>query len=1045
MGSGNTKLLSEQNDEQANTSQLRNKSHEFNVSKLNTKGELKVESLMPSPVNSPDAQASTSQGHNEFSENKVSEDYAPADTQSNYNAQTNITKRAEVEENLTDGMKVESFCGQGEDNSNSFSSPPSTSRHPEESKDQSNSLQEQRMNNNDRSEEKEEELTMRSDIGQNPVDELNEGFGGQDEDNCSSSPLSNSPRPEESKDHSSFLHEQGASITESSERKVDGHGDEEKDTDYPTSILKKKILEQFDQCASLIEKCESWTPKDRSRFLELMNDEGMDHVIDAKDSFGNTLLLLACNGQQIDIVQMLIRRGASLDEQNEAGFTALHYCCAPGADVQHARRLVLAKMLLKAGANPSLPEKSAGCTPLHYAAAHNNIAMCNELLENGALITTRCTNGSLAEAYARASGHNQLADVLHERLKASMSLEMKARVARRGGDGNHGWQKLQDAETGRCFYYNNFTGKSTWDRPLEMDSFSFSSGSFEAGPPREGSNPIIQKSIPRPPQKRRDTVEVELENQREREREARVKAESEREALRRQLEQMQDRFKEMQLNLEREAHHAAEMTRVAQENDARFAQELSMLQRDLEDKRANEEESKRQIERLKVHFEATKRQDIQRLKEQYEKSREEERAQQEQQRAEEREQHQRELEARMEELQKVEQQLAKELREKKQYYNEIEELKGAIRVCARIRPLNQKEIERGCTSVAEVLGNSVRITHARVDKSGEKTVSKMWTFDKVLGPHKSQEDVFEDTERLVQSALDGYNICIFAYGQTGAGKTHTMSGSPSDPGIYPRAIRKLFTAMREQRDVTTFSIELYMCELHLDSLVDLLDDKATRSDSLTVKKDQFGVVYVENITVVPIESEEELLQRVLMGEMRRSTDSTLMNDESSRSHLVISVIVKSESKVTQEITSGKLTFVDLAGSERVQKSGAEGQTFKEATSINKALSALGEVINALSTNAKHIPYRNNPLTQLMSDSLGGNAKTLMIVNVSPADYNAQESIASLNFASRCKTVKNAASKGFETQELAALRKEIAKLRLANKANLPHSSSPQLAL
>ncbi|GBG28808.1 Kinesin, putative [Hondaea fermentalgiana] len=685
--------------------------------------------------------------------------------------------------------------------------------------------------------------------------------------------------------------------------------------------------------------------------------------------------------------------------------------------IPYQRATEIAKLLLSSGANPEIIEYKAGCSALHYAAAENNQQICKLLIQHGANPGLRCSQGFSPEAYARASGHNELADLLH-RIQHHRYPGQKKRTQQN----DQGWCKMQDATTQRCFYYNRLTKESTWDRPAVMSTH------IDAAP----------HALPR---KSSSTSDADKE--------ARFKAESEREALQRQLMIVQKRLYKAQIRADQESKQAAQMARVAQEADARFAQELAALKAN-PSAALNESDPdalQAHLARLTAQFEAAKQQELDRLRESYERQREEERNDLERQRHEERERYHQELEIRMQEMQRLEHQLAREVKEKRRYYNEVEDLKGSIRVCARVRPLCAEDQRQGLSEAVEVFGNNIKVTHERKDKSGSKSTSKTWTFDKALGPQRTQNDVFEDTERLVQSALDGYNVCIFAYGQTGAGKTFTMTGTPEHPGILPRAASTLFATMQTQRELMDFTVELYMCELHLDTLVDLLQEpssprsediapNSSRRKALAVKKDQFGVVYVENITIVPIESEAELINRVRVGVARRATDSTRMNDLSSRSHLIISITVKGESKVSGEVTSGKMTLVDLAGSERAEKSGAVGQTFKEATSINKALSALGEVINALSTNAKHIPYRNNPLTQLMSDSIGGNAKTLMIVNVSAAASNAAETMASLNFAARCKSIKNAATKGFETRELALLRKEIAKLRAANKVTPP---------
>jgi hypothetical protein len=191
-------------------------------------------------------------------------------------------------------------------------------------------------------------------------------------------------------------------------------------------------------------------------------------------------------------------------------------------------------------------------------------------------------------------------------------------------------------------------------------------------------------------------------------------------------------------------------------------------------------------------------------------------------------------------------------------------------------------------------------------------------------------------------------------------------------------------------------MQVYMLEIYQDTLIDLLLPKnGGKPKRLDIKKDSKGMVVVENATLVPIVSRDELESIVAKGLEKRHTSGTQMNAESSRSHLILSVIIESTNLQTQVLVRGKLSFVDLAGSERVKKSGSSGEQLKEAQSINKSLSALGDVISALATEEQHIPYRNHKLTMLMSDSLGGNAKTLMFVNISPADSNLDETHNSL--------------------------------------------------
>ncbi|XP_039775302.1 kinesin-like protein KIN-14I [Panicum virgatum] len=356
---------------------------------------------------------------------------------------------------------------------------------------------------------------------------------------------------------------------------------------------------------------------------------------------------------------------------------------------------------------------------------------------------------------------------------------------------------------------------------------------------------------------------------------------------------------------------------------------------------------------------------------------------------------------------------------RKRYYNTIEDMKGKIRVFCRLRPLNDKELSLEEKNIV-CSPDEFTIAHPWKDDK-----SKQHIYDRVFDASTTQEEVFEDTKYLVQSAVDGYNVCIFAYGQTGSGKTFTIYGSDNNPGLTPRATSELFRVIKRDGNKYSFSLKVYMVELYQDNLVDLLLPKNAKQQKLEIKKDSKGVVTVENATVVSISSIEELRTIISRGSERRHTAGTNMNDESSRSHLILSIIIESTNLQTQSYARGKLSFVDLAGSERVKKSGSAGKQLKEAQSINKSLSALADVIGALSSDGQHIPYRNHKLTMLMSDSLGGNAKTLMFVNVSPAESNLEETYNSLMYASRVRCIVNDTSKHVAPKEIVRLKKLIA--------------------
>lgn len=240
---------------------------------------------------------------------------------------------------------------------------------------------------------------------------------------------------------------------------------------------------------------------------------------------------------------------------------------------------------------------------------------------------------------------------------------------------------------------------------------------------------------------------------------------------------------------------------------------------------------------------------------------------------------------------------------------------------------------------------------------------------------------------------------------------------------------------------------MYMIELYCNELADLLLPKKTKAVPLEVKKDHRGLVYVENITEVVVTSSAEITGQLEAGFKRRHVAATKMNADSSRSHLLLSVLVSAKNIAMKTEWSGKITLCDLAGSERLKKSEATGDQLKEAVSINKSLTALGDVIEALTSNAKHIPYRNHKLTELMSDSIGGNAKTLMFVNCSPAASNTAETSSSLGYATRAKQITNQVSKQVDNKEVARLKQVIAEMSKHKqaKAEMPDENDLKQAL
>ncbi|XP_070819945.1 uncharacterized protein [Chaetodon trifascialis] len=337
---------------------------------------------------------------------------------------------------------------------------------------------------------------------------------------------------------------------------------------------------------------------------------------------------------------------------------------------------------------------------------------------------------------------------------------------------------------------------------------------------------------------------------------------------------------------------------------------------------------------------------------------------------------------------------------RKKYYNMVEDMKGKIRVFCRIRPVSRAEVAQGGAIAVEKIDDySVVVETPRGQRE--------FQFDRVFSAEASQDDLFHDTSRLIQSAIDGFNVCIFSYGQTGSGKTFTMVGDKEqkNPGIMPRSFNAIFDFIRENSTKFDFKVSAYMLELYNDRLQDLFVSLAGEAHAqpqshgqarrVEIKRNRKGVVFAQGAETKEASSAQELYALFQQACANRHISATKMNTESSRSHLIVGIMVESRNLTNGSVSTGKLSLVDLAGSERAAKTGAKDHQLKEANSINKSLSALGDVISALSAELPHVPYRNSKLTQVMQDSLGGNAKTLMIVNISPSECNLDETLTSL--------------------------------------------------
>ena len=336
-----------------------------------------------------------------------------------------------------------------------------------------------------------------------------------------------------------------------------------------------------------------------------------------------------------------------------------------------------------------------------------------------------------------------------------------------------------------------------------------------------------------------------------------------------------------------------------------------------------------------------------------------------------------------------------EHQERRRLHNLVQDLRGAVRVCCRIRPIVDRREGREMVAVQDDIV-------AVADRT------EPFTFDEVFGPRTSQREVFDTLKPLITSVADGYNVCVFAFGQTGSGKTHTMLGSSADdPGLAGRTFDELFRLIDRRKDDCQVTVDVSMLEIYLDQLYDLLaDDGAAASASrLRISHDDDGNVVVPGLASLSVTTPDELMHLLHLGTANRAQAATNINAHSSRSHLVLTATVTSRNRRTGLVLQGKLNLVDLAGSERVSKSGSTGVRLGEAKFINGSLSALSTVYLAVGNKAGHVPYRNSQLTYLLADSIGGKSKTLFILCASPGADDVPETTCTLRFGSRLRTVE----------------------------------------
>ncbi|CAN0926737.1 Kinesin-like protein KIN-5D [Linum grandiflorum] len=345
-----------------------------------------------------------------------------------------------------------------------------------------------------------------------------------------------------------------------------------------------------------------------------------------------------------------------------------------------------------------------------------------------------------------------------------------------------------------------------------------------------------------------------------------------------------------------------------------------------------------------------------------------------------------------------------------------------VQVLLRCRPLNQDE--KQLVSPAVISCNEKKGIVTLIQNTAHKQIDKNYQFDKVFGPTCEQKLLFDSAVTpIVNEVLEGYNCTIFAYGQTGTGKTYTMEGGmvaedgefPSDAGIIPRAVQQIFEVLEARSE--DYSMKVTFLELYNEEIMDLLDpdESPTSSDEkpkkpIALLEDGKGGVFIRGLEQELVSSAKEIYKILEKGSARRQTAATLLNKTSSRSHTIFSITISIKedgSALGEELVKcGKLNLVDLAGSENISRSGAKEERAREAGEINKSLLTLGRVINALVDHSGHVPYRDSKLTRLLRDSLGGKTKTCIIATISPSVHSLEETLNTLDYAHRAKNIKN---------------------------------------
>ncbi|XP_063887911.1 kinesin-like protein KIF18A [Scylla paramamosain] len=378
--------------------------------------------------------------------------------------------------------------------------------------------------------------------------------------------------------------------------------------------------------------------------------------------------------------------------------------------------------------------------------------------------------------------------------------------------------------------------------------------------------------------------------------------------------------------------------------------------------------------------------------------------------------------------------------------------KANLKVVVRVRPQNQREEDKGARCVVDVLDKHMLVfdpkeetgdgfffkgTKQRCrDLSKRQPLEKKFVFEHVFGDQATNEELYEVTAHpLIDTLLQGYNCSVFAYGATGAGKTYTMLGRPECPGITSLTLQELYQQLDELKGQKRCEVAVSYLEVYNETVRDLLG-----TGKPLALQEMGQQVMVPGLSLHKPSNAEELLQMLAQGNSNRTQHATDANAESSRSHAVFQIFVRQqdlEASAKATVTISKLSMIDLAGSERGAATGFRGVRFKEGSSINKSLLALGNCINALADGQRHIPYRDSKLTRLLKDSLGGNCRSVMIAAISPASTSFEDTYNTLRYAERAKTIRTTIRNNVKNVDqhvsdyikvVAGLREEVTSLR-----------------